>query len=117
MKKLVYIIIAASITFSFSSFKLIEENTLDLKVTAKVQDDDKSTTMVDESQYDMVEFTCDCTDCGKIYIFIEGKYAGAIDVVFRNKTSLMKKPGKYKYTAKSEKGEKTAEGEIVCPGK
>ncbi len=115
MKKLVYIIIAAAITFSISSFKLIDENTLDLKVTAIKQQDDKSTTMVDESLVDMIEFSCDCTDCGKIYIFVDGKYGGAIDVVFRNKTSLMKKPGKYKYTAKSEKGEKTAEGEIVCP--
>ncbi|MDZ4758744.1 MAG: hypothetical protein SGJ10_11500 [Bacteroidota bacterium] len=113
MKKLVYIVLIAAITLSVSSFKPNED--LDLKVTAIKQKDDKSTTMVDESLVDMIEFSCDCTDCGKIYIFLEGKYAGAIDVVFRNKTSLMKKPGKYKYTAKSEKGEKTAEGEIVCP--
>lgn len=114
MKKVLYIVLASAITFGFSSFKPTE-NTLDLKVTATKQKDDKSTTMVDESQFDMIEFTCDCTECGKIYIFVDGKYGGAIDSNFRNKTSLMKKPGKYKYTAKSEKGDKTAEGEIVCP--
>ncbi len=112
--KLAYIIIAAAITASISSFKL-HEGTLDLQVTATKQKDDKSTHMVDESQFDMIEFSCDCTDCGKVIIFVNGKYGGAIDIAFRNKTSLMKKPGTYKYTAKSEKGEKTAEGEIVCP--
>lgn len=113
MKKFGIIILAFALTISISSFK--KAASLDLKVEVLKVKDDKSTYLTDESKFDMIEFTCDCTDCGKIIIFISGKYAGAIDPAFRNKTSLMKKPGTYKYTAKSEKGDKTAEGEIVCP--
>lgn len=61
-----------------------------------------------------IEFSSDCKDCGPIFIYIEGKYAGQIDPKFRDRTILVKIPGSYNWKAKTDGG-LTAEGTVDCP--
>jgi hypothetical protein len=82
--------------------------------TKAVRMRDDTNTPLDESKFCQLEFSSDCADCGKIFIRIDGKYAGQIDVKYRNTTILVKQPGIYKYTATSSSGQ-MVEGEIVAP--
>jgi hypothetical protein len=61
-----------------------------------------------------IEFSTDCKDCGPVFIYVEGKYAGQIDTKFRDRTILVKIPGSYNWKAKTDAG-LTSEGTVDCP--
>lgn len=61
-----------------------------------------------------IEFSTACKDCGKVFIYIDGKYAGQIDVKFRDRTILVKPPGSYQWVAKNDAG-LIEEGTVDCP--
>lgn len=106
-------IIAVGLMVTISSFTAPKPTEVGISTYAYRMKDD-GTTPEDESELCQIEFKSDCATCGKIYIRMDGKFAGIIDTKFRNVTSLVKKPGTYQWTAKDSNGQ-TQEGEVIAP--
>ncbi|MSQ79215.1 MAG: hypothetical protein EXR21_06020 [Flavobacteriaceae bacterium] len=112
MKKITIILLLAFV--AGTSFTAPKPNELTIMASSYRMKDDGTTPELDESQFCQIEFKSECASCGKIYLRMDGKFAGIIDTKFRNVTSLVKKPGTYLWTAKDENGQ-IANGEVIAP--
>lgn len=112
MKRILFLFLLLHGAWNMPISAHVEEGDLPIQVKFVRQEEDPGTLSIEANTF-QISFTSECADCGKIFITIDGKYAGAIDVKFRNTSILVKKPGTYKWKAKSANG-KTAEGVIDC---
>lgn len=87
---------------------------LAFKPTADINMRTKVSLFAEDNTKREIEFSSDCKDCGPIFIYIEGKYAGQINDKFRDRAILVKNPGSYNWKAKTDSG-LTAEGTVDCP--
>ncbi len=97
------ILVGVGIVFSLS-FKPAADFNIKTKVSIYGEDPTKRE----------IEFSSDCKECGAIFIYLDGKYAGQIDTKFRDRTILVKTPGSYTWKAKNDAG-LNAEGTVDCP--
>ncbi|MBI3234121.1 MAG: hypothetical protein HYZ42_08775, partial [Bacteroidetes bacterium] len=86
-KNYIFSLLALSTVIVFTAFKPTADINLKTKVSIYAEDNSKRE----------IEFSSDCKDCGPIFIYMEGKYAGQIDTKFRDRTILVKNPGSYSW--------------------
>jgi len=103
-KTYIFSLLALSTIIVLAAFKPVADINLKTKVSIFAEDNSKRE----------IEFSSDCKDCGPIFIYMDGKYAGQIDTKFRDRTILVKNPGSYTWKAKTDGG-LTAEGTVDCP--